>query len=106
AEYDGASFEAFYNAMFLGQPDEGTKGLSNTEIEEIARAAGVGEAAIEKIREGVFTRYVAEATEAASVAGVRGTPTVWIEGQDVGTGWGDAGWLRQNVEFLLEFQEL
>ena len=52
----------FIYAYLWNQPDEHTIGLTNTQIEDLARAAGVSEAAILKIRDGEFTRWVAQAT--------------------------------------------
>ena len=100
AEYSPEHFEAFFTALYVAQPPEFTKGLTNTEIAEIAAAAGASQDAIDKIAEGEFTRYVAAATEQSSIDGVRGTPTVFLNEVTYEGGWNIPGQLASDIGLL------
>lgn len=89
AEYDGGHYLAFAEALFANQPAENTKGLSNVEIEDVARGAGVSDEVIAKFANGEFTQWVSVATEQASIDGVSGTPTFLVAGVAF------SGWLQQ-----------
>ncbi len=106
AEYDPEHFDEFSLQLFGNQPAENTIGLTNTEIDNFARAAGVSEEAILKIRDGEFTRWVAQATEASSIAGVRGTPTILFDGAPVSPEWWVEGQLRAAIEDFIDFKAL
>ena len=80
AEYDPEQFWLFVEAMYVNKPVEGEKGLTNDEIADVARGAGVSEEAIAKIADGEFTQWSNAGTSQASVDGVSGTPTIWIAG--------------------------
>jgi protein-disulfide isomerase len=82
AEYDAAHYEAFVDALYAVQPPEegNPPGLTNAEIADVARGAGVSEEAIAKIADGEFTQWVAAATNRASVDGVNSTPTLLVGG--------------------------
>ncbi|ROO60689.1 protein-disulfide isomerase [Micromonospora sp. Llam0] len=71
---------AFHQALFEQQPAEGTSGLSDNEIAELARAVGVPASVVDTFDDRRFVRWVAEATEQAFAAGISGTPTVRIDG--------------------------
>ena len=101
AEYDPANFEAFWHALFLGQPEEGTKGLTNEEIAAIATEAGVSAEAIAKIADGEFTEWVASVTELASKAGVGSTPSILLNGSMFPAGqWAQAGTFTWSVDYI------
>ncbi len=79
------SVTAFIEAIFAAQPAEGTAGLSDEQIQDVAREAGVPDAAVEAIAEGRFAWWVGEVTEAARDAhdGRLGTPSVWLDGEQL-----------------------
>lgn len=70
---------AFHNALFARQPREGTPGLSDKEIADIAVQAGVPQAVADTFTQGTFEPWVDAANESANKAGVTGTPTVKID---------------------------
>ena len=72
---------AFHRALFHEQPAEGTPGLDDDRIEEIARRVGVPPAVTARFRQGAFEPWVAQATSAAFAAEVKGTPTVLVDGE-------------------------
>ncbi len=85
------NFVDFNAAMFANQPAEGSTGLTNEQIADIARAANVPEDVAGAIADGTadeaFRDWVEGATELATndpnVAGERGfgTPTITIDGK-------------------------
>lgn len=80
AEASPEAYPAFDAAMYANQQPENGPGMSNEEIWGIARDAGVAAEAEQCILEERYTGWAAAATEAASKAGVQGTPTVAVEG--------------------------
>ena len=87
-------FLDFTKAMFSNQPEEGTTGLTEAEIQAIATSAGVPADVVAKIPDLAYTSWVRSATEKASVDGVGGTPSVALNGvlQDPNTNKDDLNW--------------
>lgn len=83
AEADPGAFLAFQQAMYENQPAEGSNGLTDNEILEIAAGAGVTgiDACVE---DGTYAGFVAEMTEKTPVqpgqSGIA-TPTVAVNGE-------------------------
>ncbi len=71
---------AFSVALYANQPQEGTRGLSDQQIADVAARAGVRQDVIDAFGESAFEPWVAKVTEAAFGSGVQGTPTVKING--------------------------
>jgi protein-disulfide isomerase len=75
-------FRTFHEALFAEQPAEGGPGLGDDRLVELAAEAGAsGDAVagdITGLRYGDWTRTV---TDAASQAGITGTPTVLVDGE-------------------------
>lgn len=71
---------AFNNALYDNQPREGTRGLSDQQIAELATRAGVGRDVVDAFDDRVYEPWVAKVTETAFGTGVQGTPTVKING--------------------------
>ncbi len=80
AEEAPANFLDFAKEMFLNQPAESTSGLSDAQMQEIATAVGVPDDVVAKIPDHSYAAWVGSATEQASIDGMRGTPTVAING--------------------------
>lgn len=83
AAADGTAAVPFMQAMFAGQPAEGSSGLTNEQI--LAIAEGVGVTGIDScVNDGEYSGYVAAMTEKTPVApgasGI-GTPTIAINGE-------------------------
>lgn len=71
-------FSTFNSALYANQPQEGTTGLPNTELVEIAKAAGVPE--VENcIKDGTYRGWVAENNK-VGIEQVSGTPSISING--------------------------
>ena len=71
----------FHAALYENQPTEGSDGLSDGDIADIARAAGVPGDVVDAFGDGTFEPWVASVTNAAFDAGLQGTPTITIDGQ-------------------------
>lgn len=104
ANYSPENFLDVHEALFAGQPDEGTSGLSNDELKALTAQAGVSsqEQIDSCIDDRQFEGFVQRATErfisepipnADVESGRRGTPTVLVNGQQY------AGSLTDPAEF-------
>jgi protein-disulfide isomerase len=87
------SFLDFHNLLFVNQPEEGTEGLTDDQLIELATSVGAGPEIESCINDGTFEDWVKSSTERAisgdiainnldkKFAGVTGTPTVLINGK-------------------------
>jgi protein-disulfide isomerase len=102
AELDPDAVLDFVRALYEAQPAEGTPGLSDEEIQEVARAAGVSDEAVEAIPERRFMWWVGEVTTAAKelYGGRLATPSVRLNGEPLGDGvdWRVESQLRAAIE--------
>ena len=75
------AFPAFHQALFANQPAEGTAGLTDDKLIELAVAAGAPKAPVTAaIKDGKFKGWAAKVTEDASKDGLTGTPWVKVNG--------------------------
>jgi protein-disulfide isomerase len=70
----------FHTAMYGQQPSEGSEGLSDEQIADIAADAGVPSDVVDGFTDGTYQPWVASVTRDAFASGVQGTPTVKIDG--------------------------
>jgi protein-disulfide isomerase len=78
-------YSDFFNALYDKQPAEGSAGLSDSELKKVA--TDVGAKSIDKcVDDKTYRPYVKHTTQEAQVSGVTGTPTVFVEGKQWGTG--------------------
>ena len=74
--------DRFHELLFENQPAEGTDGLSDDELVDLAVEAGADEDQVRgPVQEREFEQWVVNATSAASEAGVSQTPTVMVDGE-------------------------
>lgn len=96
------AFGDFLTTLFANQPAENTTGLTDEEIADIARGAGVPDAAVEAIGEGRYTWWVGQVTDVAreKFAPQFATPTVLLNGEqlDRTVDWRDEATLRASIE--------
>jgi protein-disulfide isomerase len=71
----------FHRALYENQPEEGSAGLTDKEIADVALDAGVPAHVVERFTDGTHEGWIAAATEAAFDSGVKGTPTVLVDGE-------------------------
>ncbi len=72
---------AFNAALFSRQPNEGSAGLSDSDIAALAQSVGVAGDVVDSFAAGTFQPWIAEVTDAAFGNGISGTPTVKINGK-------------------------
>jgi protein-disulfide isomerase len=78
------TFVALHQLLFENQPEEGSDGLSDSEIADLAEQAGADKSAMQACQsDNTFAGWVRAATEAASKDNVTSTPTMMIDGQEV-----------------------
>jgi protein-disulfide isomerase len=79
---DGGALDQYVAAMMAHQPPEGSAGLSDDEIIQIAAGAGLpGSEFVQCVRDRTYRDWVVSNTDAASDRGVTGTPTVFVNGE-------------------------
>lgn len=71
---------AFNRALFARQPHEGSEGLADNQIADLARSAGVPQDVIDAFAARTFEPWIGKVTEAAFASGVNSTPTVKVNG--------------------------
>ena len=71
---------AFHQGLFRQQPEEGTRGLTDQQIADIARDADVPDAVVDRFGDRTFVPWIADVTERAFASGISGTPTVLVDG--------------------------
>jgi protein-disulfide isomerase len=70
----------FHTALYGHQPSEGSEGLSDEQIADIAADVGVPADVVDRFTDGTYRPWVASVTRDAFGSGVQGTPTVKIDG--------------------------
>jgi protein-disulfide isomerase/uncharacterized membrane protein YphA (DoxX/SURF4 family) len=75
-------FAKYHQVLYEQQPAEGSAGLTEDTLVQLAQDSGAG-AVADQIRAGTYADYVARATDQSSKDGVTGTPTVQVNGQAV-----------------------
>jgi protein-disulfide isomerase len=73
---------AFNAALYDHQPSEGSQGLTDDEIAQLATSVGVSNATVAEFAAGSNDAFVDASNAAAGEAGVQSTPTVKINGQE------------------------
>ncbi len=103
------AFAVFSEQLFESQPTEGSTGLTNAEIADIARTAGVADGVADQIADGtavdLYGQWVTSATNEVAAdenlvnpdSGNFGTPTITIDGEFWGENWTDPSALLDAV---------
>jgi protein-disulfide isomerase len=80
------AFTKYHQLLYDNQPAEGSAGLSDDQLVQYAVQAGAKESVVRgPIEDGKFDQWVVNATDQMSKDGVRGTPTVLIDGKSAGS---------------------
>lgn len=81
---DQDKFLEYSNALFARQPAEGGPGLTDDEIIQVAGSVGIVSPAFAQcVRDGTYRPWIDRVNAAATRRGVVGTPTVFVNGQQV-----------------------
>lgn len=81
ANHDPATALAFSQLLFANQPAEGSAGLSDARLGELAAQAGAPAEVVASFANQTYQPWVAKITQQAFDSGIKGTPTVQINGQ-------------------------
>lgn len=81
AEADPAAALRFNQLLFANQPGEGTSGLSDDQLAAFATQAGASSEVIASFAKRTFVPWITQITQQAFDSGVKGTPTVKLNGQ-------------------------
>ncbi|SDB93624.1 Protein-disulfide isomerase [Raineyella antarctica] len=68
-------------ALYANQPAEGTAGLTDGQIAQIALGVGVDQTVVDTFADRTYEQWLRNGTKADFAAGITGTPTVKINGQ-------------------------
>jgi protein-disulfide isomerase len=71
---------AFNTALYANQPAEKTTGLTDTQIADLAKKAGVSQATVDTFTQLANASFVTSSTQAAFADGITSTPTVLVNG--------------------------
>jgi protein-disulfide isomerase len=78
------TFKEFHDLLFANQPAEGGPGPEDDQLIQYAVQAGADEAEISgPIEDKIYEQWIKNATEQMSKNAVNGTPTVFIDGEQV-----------------------
>ncbi|MGV9820143.1 thioredoxin domain-containing protein [Nocardia xishanensis] len=83
AEQDPTKYQAWLSTMFAQQPPEGGNGLPDEKLVEIAKSVGYTDAVASCITDHTYEKFVASTTNKAFDSGIKSTPTVFVNGQQV-----------------------
>lgn len=84
AASDAGKLNAYARALFAQQPPEHSAGLSDQKLIEIGRSVGLTSSAFAKaVKSDKYHAWMTYATGKADERGVRGTPTVLVNGERV-----------------------
>lgn len=75
-----AAYEKFHDLLFANQPKEGSAGLPDSQLVDLAKQAGAGDIG-QCVKDRTFEGWTARVTDQASKDGVVSTPTVFVAGQ-------------------------
>lgn len=81
---DPTKFLPWLTTMYQQQPEEGTKGLSDSQLVQLAQSAGYTDPGVAQcITSHRYDGWVQQKTKAVFASGVHGTPSLFINGKQV-----------------------
>ncbi|MEV0058889.1 thioredoxin domain-containing protein [Nocardia sp. NPDC050718] len=82
AKSDASKYQNWLQTMFAKQPAEGTAGLSNEQLIQIATEVGYTDPAVATcINDKPYNDYITQVTQETLNSGVQSTPSVFVNGQ-------------------------
>ncbi|MET7772504.1 thioredoxin domain-containing protein [Nocardia sp. NPDC005366] len=83
AEADPAKYQTWLSTMYEQQPAEGSSGLSNDQLIEIAKSVGYTGDVAGCVNDRTYDKFVKAKTQEAFDGGIQSTPSVFVNGQQV-----------------------
>jgi len=88
---DAGKLPEYTLALYADQPAEGGPGHTDERLVDIAAGAGIDREAFGQcLRDGRYADWVVHVTDAMAARGVRGTPTVFVDGRQLTNPTGEA----------------
>jgi protein-disulfide isomerase len=81
---DAGVLPGFARLLFANQPPEGGDGLPDEQLVALGTQAGAGPGFATCVQDGRYAGWTRSVTDAASRAGITATPTVLVNGREVG----------------------
>lgn len=81
AQADPGTVLDFNSALFANQPAEGSPGLTDEQLADVALSAGIDPTVVDTFTEMAYEDWVEDGTEQAFADGVTGTPTILVDGE-------------------------
>lgn len=79
---DAGQFQPYLKTLYSNQPEENSAGLPDSKLIDLGKSAGITSPDFAScVNNHTYTGWTARATDAASKAGVNGTPTVLVNGK-------------------------
>ena len=79
-----AAFKEFHDLLYADQPEEGSAGLDDAALIDLAKQAGVTGIDAD-VKDGTYEPWVRKALEAGRSDGIDRTPTIIVDGKKVGS---------------------
>jgi protein-disulfide isomerase len=77
-------FNALHDLLYTNQPAEGSAGLPDAQLADLAAQAGADKAKVQQCQAaGTYDAWAAHVTDQASKDGINGTPTYFVNGKQV-----------------------
>ncbi|MGQ4598075.1 thioredoxin domain-containing protein [Nocardia sp. R6R-6] len=83
AEADPSKYVGWLVTMYEQQPGEGSAGLTDDQLIDIAKSAGVPDSVGQCIKDNNYNEYIGAKTEDVQNSGVQTTPTIFVNGTQV-----------------------
>ncbi|PXX65077.1 protein-disulfide isomerase [Nocardia tenerifensis] len=83
AEADPAKYMAWVTSMFAQQPPEGSAGLPNEKLVQIAKDAGYPDSVASCITDVKYDKYIQARTNDVLNSGIESTPSVFVNGKQI-----------------------
>ncbi|GAA4905342.1 thioredoxin-like protein [Stackebrandtia albiflava] len=80
---DDGKFVEYADTLFTNQPEEQTPGLDDEELIALGEEIGLGSSFESCVKDKTYRGWVQDATDTASADGVTGTPTVFVDGEQI-----------------------
>lgn len=87
----------YLDLLFEDQPSEGSKGLTNSELQDIARDAGSDADVVSAIEQGRYRTWIEDTVETNAQKDTEGTPWIEVNGEQL-TDWRDSDDLAAKIE--------
>lgn len=83
AEADPSKYLDWLTTMYTQQPAEGSAGLTDDQLIDVAKGAGVPDSVGQCIKDNSYNKYIGAKTKDVLNSGIQSTPTVFVNGKQI-----------------------